>query len=124
MDTRRLSDLSPAMRSLITLMNKTGYGTIERLHVRDGEPLDHPLPRVTRTVRFSAASSPVKVLKSDDYALKNQILTMVEEFDHLGDGIITRLEVQHGLPFRMEIEEIMPSQRPTDVPGRKAEAKD
>jgi hypothetical protein len=40
-----------------------------------------------------------------DFVLKAQLVEFFAWLDTLGDGVIERLEVQHGLPFRIVVEE-------------------
>ena len=41
----------------------------------------------------------------DDFALKAQVRDLFDHFDALRTGTIRTLEVKHGLPFRMQVEE-------------------
>jgi hypothetical protein len=40
--------LTPARKRLLELMQEINYGRIEKLHVRDGEPVFDPPPTVLR----------------------------------------------------------------------------
>lgn len=38
---------------------------------------------------------------ADDFLLKRQVVELIEELTGLGDGIVSLIEVKHGLPFRV-----------------------
>ena len=40
-----------------------------------------------------------------DFALKSSVQELMDNFASLGDATVRRLEVKHGLPFRMQVEE-------------------
>jgi len=97
--------LSGPRRGLLTLMQGLNFGRIEGLVVRSGEPVLDPAPRVVREVKFGAENGPRSELGAKDFTLKSQVVELFEHFDRLGDGTLERLEVKHGLPFRMIVEE-------------------
>jgi hypothetical protein len=86
-------------------MQHLDFGSIEHLVIRDGEPVLDPPPRFVRDVKFGSESRPRPESKLDDFALKAQILDMFAHLDDLGNGTIRSLEVKHGLPFRMKVED-------------------
>lgn len=99
------SELSAPRAVLIELMQRVNFGRIEDLTIRDGEPLPDPPPRVVRDVKLGGENGPRLESDLDDFALKSQVLDLFARFDSLGNGAIRCLEVKHGLPFRMEVEE-------------------
>ena len=100
------SSVSPSRARLIESMQKLGYGTIECLIVRDGEPVLDPPPSLTRDVKFGVESGPGRESDLDDFALKGQVCDLLDHLDSLGNATIRRLEVQDGLPFRMQVEDV------------------
>ena len=54
----------------------------------------------------SAENGPRPEADIEDFALKAQVRDLFAHLDALGNGTIRRLEVQHGLPFRMQVEEV------------------
>lgn len=100
------SSLSPSCAQLVELMQWLGFGTIYGQHVRDGEPIFTPPPRVVREIKFGGDNGPHAMAKSDDFVLKQQVRDFLAQLDAIGTGIILSLEVKHGLPFRMTIEEV------------------
>ena len=97
------SSLSAPRAQLIEWMQSLGFGKMEHLIIRDGEPVFDPPPRVIRDVKFGAESGPRPDL--DDFALKAQVVSLFTHLDSLENGAICCLEVKHGLPFRMQVEE-------------------
>jgi len=99
------SSLSPPRARLIQCMQRLDFGTIERLAVRDGEPVFDPPPRLVRDVKFGAENGPRPESCLDDFALKSQVRDLFAHLDTLGNGTIRSIEIKHGLPFRMQVEE-------------------
>lgn len=90
---------SVASRSLIALIRRVGFGTIHGLRVVGGTPVLDPLPRVIAECKFGrefkpAPPRPVEPFEAED----RQLLAALAA---LGDGAIERIEIRHGLPFRM-----------------------
>jgi hypothetical protein len=99
------SSLSPAQRRLVELMQDLNFGRIERLEVLDGQPVFDPPPRIVREIKFGAQNGPRSEAALRDFVLKAQLVEFFAWLDTLGDGVIERLEVQHGLPFRIVVEQ-------------------
>jgi len=100
------SSLSRPRIRLIEWMQRVDFGTIEGLVVRDGEPVLDPPPRAVRDVKFCAENGPRPESDLEDFVLKAQIRDLFAHLDSLGNGTIRCLEVKHGLPFRMQVEEV------------------
>jgi len=97
--------LSAPRRRLLELMQEINFGRIEGLAVRGGEPVLDPPPRVVREIKFGGENGPRRELGSDDFALKAQAVEFFTHLSRLGDGTVEILEIKHGLPFRMSVEE-------------------
>ena len=87
-------------------MQRIGFGTIEQLVIRQGEPVLDPPPKVVRDVKFGAENGPRPESDLNDFVLKAQVRDLFAQFDVMGNGTIRCLEVKHGLPFRMQVEEV------------------
>ncbi len=103
----RLASLSDARRRLIRLMQSINFGTIEDLEVRGGEPMFSPPPRVVREIKFGGENGPRPETALPDFAVKSPVADLLHSLTKIGDGTIERLEVRHGVPFRMKVEEPM-----------------
>jgi len=102
---RSKRDLSPARATLLRLMQRLNFGRLEALRFRDGEPLFDPVPRLKREVKFAGENGPRPESLAADFLLKLQVQELFAYFDQRRDGVIELLEIKHGLPFRMIVEE-------------------
>ena len=99
------SSLSPARQRLVELMSEIGFGRIEGLPVRAGEPVLNASLRVFREVSFGKGQMPRTRPVSDDFALKQEVLDLFSHLDGIGDGRVSKLELRHGLPVRLHIQD-------------------
>jgi hypothetical protein len=68
-------------------------------------PVFDPPPRIIREVKFGGQNGPRPEADKSDFTLKMQICELLAQFETLGNGVVQCLEVKHGLPFRMIVEE-------------------
>ena len=101
----RKKDLSEPRQHLVELMQEINFGQIEALTIRNGEPVFKPAPRVSRVHKFGAQNDAKKVSGSRDFVLRKELTELFHQFDELGTGVIESIEVRHGLPFWMRVEE-------------------
>ncbi|MBT8341828.1 MAG: hypothetical protein HKP58_10870 [Desulfatitalea sp.] len=99
------SSLSQPNARLVELMQRINFGAIEKLIFKRGELLFDPPPRVIREIKFCAENGPRPETTKQDFTLKAQVRDLFAQIETLGDGVIHSLEVKHGLPFKMIIEE-------------------
>ncbi len=99
------SELTATRRRLLEMTQRVNFGRIEDLHVRNGEPVFDPPPRVIREVKFGGENRPRPEAAKADFVLKAEVIDLFAQLEEVGNGVITRLEIQHGLPFRMAFEE-------------------
>jgi hypothetical protein len=100
------SSLSTAQKRLIETMQRTNYGRIEGLLIREGQPVLNPPPRVVKDVKLGTADSGARPeLQSGDFALKREHVELFEQLRRLGNGTIECLEIKGGLPFLLMLEE-------------------
>ncbi len=97
----RFSDLSEAEGRLVRMMQDLNFGKVENLLVRSGQPIFNPLPRVVREIKLGADSSPRPEWHRGDFALKDQIIELIQILRTMDDGVVHLLEVKHGLAFRL-----------------------
>jgi hypothetical protein len=102
----RKSTLTPAQAELVELMQKLDFGMIEGLVIRSGLPVMRPRPRIVRDVKFGAGNGRRNEAGLTDFALKSSVRELMATFSSLGNATVRRLEVKHGLPFRMQVEEV------------------
>ena len=99
-------DLSPARRRLVALMQDLHFGRIERLEIPAGEPVFDPAPSAIREIKLGNAE-PAPPRPNGDFQLKGQVIDLIRELDALGDGVVEAIEVRHGLPFRVLVNEVL-----------------
>ena len=100
------SGLTTPRQSLVVLMQRVNHGRIERLPVRGGEPVLDPPPRIVREIKFGGENGPRPEVARSDFELKAQVRDLFAQLDALGDVVVESLEVKHGLPFRMIVQEV------------------
>jgi len=98
-------NLSACRAILLKIMQNVNFGRIERLVIRNGEPVLDPSPRILREIKFCSENGPRPELRIDDFILKAHVVELFDCFDHLLDGRIDLIEIKHGLPFRMIVED-------------------
>ena len=100
------SSLPPGRKRLVELMQEVNFGRIERLVVKDGDPVvdDAASPRVVLEVKFGGENGPRPEVANGDFALKQQVIELFEYFDRVRNASIEVLTVKHGLPFGMHVE--------------------
>jgi hypothetical protein len=97
--------LTSARRRLLELMQVVNFGEIRALVVRDGEPVLDLASRVVRDIKMGGENGPRSELRVDDYVLKKEVVEFLAELDRIGNGMVERLEIKHGLPFLMSVRE-------------------
>jgi hypothetical protein len=96
-------DLSPSEQRFLQAMTELGYGRLESLRIERGELILDPWPSTVRHVKFSAARSASANDLPAEFELKKQVAEFFEYVRSVETGEIRTLELQHGLPFSMEI---------------------
>jgi hypothetical protein len=99
----RTPALSPATRRFLDLLREIHHGRIERLHIRGGEPVLDPRPRIVRRIKFGPHQTPLRGPSLATTELKHQARDLLKIFRQIDDGEIDLLEVVEGLPFLVEI---------------------
>jgi hypothetical protein len=94
--------LPPAGQRLVELMQRLHFGQILDLHIRAGQPVLNPLPRLVRDRKLGSEPTPRPASAREDFLLKEQVVELFAYFEHIGDGVIDLIEVKHGLPFRLQ----------------------
>ena len=98
-------NLSPERQRLVEKMQRLNFGSIESLRVCNGEPAFDPPPRVIREFKFGGQNGPRPEAVKADFALKAEVIDLFAQLEEVGDGVITRLKIQDGLPKMMTFEE-------------------
>lgn len=102
----RKSDLTPRQRQLVERMQRMGYGRIENLVVRDGDPVfERGTTKVIRSVRLEGKTDPHVGIDQGDAVLKAKVVNLLRQLAEMGDGVVAIIHVGSGLPGAMEIED-------------------
>lgn len=99
------ASLSAGRRRLVEMMQQLNFGRIEDLEIRSGEPLFNPAPRVVQDIKIGGENGPRPESLFPDFLLKNQVIELFEHFDRLCDATIASIDVKHGLPFKLVVEQ-------------------
>lgn len=92
---------TPRTAWFVQLLSDIGHGAIEDLVVRGGEPSPEPQPRVIRERRFGERRAPAPRERTGTGEPKLQVRQCLAALRELGDGVVARLEVVDGLPFKL-----------------------
>src|SRR5688500_16388213 len=82
--------LTPARQRLVDLLARVHFGRVLDLHVRRGEPLFDPPPRVIRTVKLSGTSHPRSTSVPRAAAGGHELRDLMRLLDRTSDGVIGR----------------------------------
>lgn len=93
--------ISPSRRRLLETIHGLGFGTLENLPIRDGEPSFTDDTRVIKQRKLSgdvfARFEPLEELLG-----REPYLRLLRYLDEVRDALIVRLEVKHAFPFLLE----------------------
>jgi hypothetical protein len=96
--------LSAPRQALVRLFQSINFGRIEDLEVRSGEPVLNPAPRVLIAVDLHCDEGPRPESELGDFAIRQEIVRLMDRLHDLGDGTVEHIEVRAGLPRRMVVE--------------------
>ena len=100
----RLSQLSAPRQALVRLFQSVNFGQILALTIQDGDPVFHPEPMVLMDVKLDAEEGERQELELSDFALRDEVRRLMGHLDELKNGRIERIEVRHGVPWRLTVE--------------------
>lgn len=100
----RSTSLSPNQRRLLEGVRRLGFGTIRRLHIRNGDPIFDPAPEVVGVHRTVNPSEPSKSTP-ESFILSAEQQTLLRHLTRLGNGVVELIKVHDGLPVQLEIPE-------------------
>lgn len=90
-----LKTLSQERQELLRLMHRFQFGSIRNMPVVGGEPRVEQAD-VFRKARFDRTNATRP--ESRNYILKAEQLSLLEQLDEIGDGVIDHIKFQFGLP--------------------------
>lgn len=97
--------LSVPQRRIIEQCQTINFGWIT-FRIKDGQPdLDYPWP-TRQTVKLAGGQNgPRPESSSADFELRKEQVALLTHLSQLSDGASVTVEVKHGLPFLIEIEQ-------------------
>ena len=101
----RFKTLSPQWQELIKRMQRLNFGYLENLRVVDGEPELHEDFKSAATYRFPGEKSLRPEFCLDDFVLQDEVNSFIETLEEMYCRRIAKIEIRHGLPFKMEVED-------------------
>jgi len=105
MDVITKSSLSPRYQHLVELMQCVNFGRI-KFTVQGGAPDFTQKVRTVRTVKLPAGDNgPRPEAGSADFELRKEVISLRDQVAKAANGARVTIEVKHGLPFLIEIEE-------------------
>jgi hypothetical protein len=97
-------ELANAERKLVELMRRVGFGRLEHAEVRDGQLRFGRPFRVVRDVKLGASDKTLEP-SHDPFSLKKEVREFVSLVRGLDSAVIRKVEIRHGLPVHIQIEE-------------------
>ncbi|MBI4902878.1 MAG: hypothetical protein HY820_04535 [Acidobacteria bacterium] len=103
-EATQFAQLSAPRQALLRLIQTLGFGYIEGLEVRSGEPVFNPSPIVMAERKLDAENAAHQEADLAGLMLRGEVVRLMEELDRLGNGTIDRIDVRYGVPRRVLIE--------------------
>jgi hypothetical protein len=97
------SKLSAPRQLLVRLFQATNYGCIQKLEVKDSEPVFEPPPVVLIELKLDTDESRPEI-DLTDFALRDEVGRLMARLDELKNGVIQRVEIRGGVPRRIVYE--------------------
>ena len=102
---RTTNDLTESERAVLKAMSDLWFGQFEHLAVTDGQLELHENSAIVREIKLgSKQSDPVR---PEEFELKEEQAEFFALCRSLKSGEIKKVEIRHGLPCSMQIEEFV-----------------
>ena len=98
---RFLSQLSAPRQMLARLCQAMNYGYIQRLEVKNSEPIVNPETLVWVEIRLDADEGARAEVDLADFAVSHKISQLMARLDEIRNGTIEKIEVRAGIPRRL-----------------------
>ena len=90
-----------AEKRLAEIIREVHFGVIQNLRVESGQPVFSPAPKIIRNIKFGAVEPPKNT--GARRPQKTQMAELFAALAEIGEGSIESLEVQSGLPFKLNL---------------------
>jgi hypothetical protein len=92
-----------AQRRTVEIIERLGFGVIQGLHIRKGQPCDDPAPKIVQSIKLDSAPERQLDCSCTDLTLAREFESLFDYLSRLGDGTVD-VEVRHSLPARLVLE--------------------
>ncbi len=99
--------LSQSRRRLVSTIQNIRFGAIENLVITNGEPVLSPDTYMIRDKKFGKSDTHAGFDARESPFGKDHFSQLFGEFSRINNGVISLLEIQNGLPFRIRTKEHM-----------------
>jgi hypothetical protein len=97
----RFSHLSAHRQLLVRLCQAMNYGYIERLEVKESEPIFNPETLVWVEIKLDVDDCARPEVGLADFTLPDEILRLMARLDEIQNGTIEKIDVRAGIPRRL-----------------------
>jgi hypothetical protein len=97
----RFSHLSAFRQRLVRRCQAINYGYIQRLEVKNSEPIFKPETLVYAEIKLDGDDCARSEVGLADFALPDEILRLMAQLDEIQNGVIEKIEVRAGVPRRL-----------------------
>lgn len=97
------STISQPRRELLRLIESIGFGRIENLTIRSGDPVLDPMPDICHDRKFGMGAGAKDRRIRDTGVMKNHVKDFLSDLDSFKDATVLYLDIQDGLPSKMRI---------------------
>ena len=95
--------LTSGQSRTLKIIEKLGFGRIERLSIRDGQPCYDQPPRIVQEVKLGSEPEWHPDHSSPDCPIMKEFERLFSQLNHLCMGVVD-IEVRHAVPFRLVID--------------------
>ena len=96
------SDLKLGQRAILAIIQELEFGVIERVSVRDGEPLLVATTRIIEEVTLASSQRRHFHHGSADFTLTREFECLFDQLKKLQNGTVD-IQIRHSRPFRLII---------------------
>jgi len=98
-------DLNKQQQQLIELMQSINFGRVLNISVVNGNPKFTSKTIIEREIKLAGQNGVRPEIGQEDFIIKKEVSTLLEHLSLMGNGTVRQLEIKHGLPFLLRIEE-------------------
>src|SRR5260370_40596717 len=98
---RLLSHISAFRQQLVRRSQAINFGYIERLEVKNSEPIFKPETLVHVEIKLDVDDCGRSEVGLADFALPDEICRLMARLDEIQNGVIEKIEVRAGIPRRV-----------------------